>query len=95
MLANREVGAVVLELGVVQLQPRAALTDPVARRAELEAAEKTFLSIQKFAAQNDEYRLSLGQVYYWLGRSSEGKKLFDELLADREKATDAVLQVVM
>jgi hypothetical protein len=95
LLANRGVGVAVLELGVVQLQRAQAVTDPAARKAELEAAEKTFLSIQEFAGQTAEYRLSLGQVYYWLGRPAEGKKLFDELLAGRGKTTDTVLQVAV
>jgi len=72
---------VTLDLGIVQLNRAQNLKDPAARKAELEAAEKTFLAIRGFAGETDEYRLFLGQVYYWLGKSTEGKELFDELLA--------------
>src|ERR1051325_3357402 len=66
--ANRIV-PVTLDLGIVQLNRAQSLQDPSARKAELEAAEKTFLAIQGFAGETDEYRMFLGQVYYWLGKS--------------------------
>jgi tetratricopeptide (TPR) repeat protein len=91
--AGRGIPDAVLNLGVVQLQRAQGLTDPVARKAGLEAAEKTFLSIQSVAGERAGYRLSLGQVYYWLGRAPEGKKLFDELLTEPGKTTETVLAV--
>lgn len=83
--ANRIV-PVTLDLGIVQLNRAQSLSDPSARKAELEAAEKTFLAIRGSAGESDEYRLFLGQVYYWLGRANEGKTLFDALLASRQRA---------
>ena len=77
---------VTLDLGIVQLNRAQNLKDTTARKAELESAEKTFLAIQGFAGDTDEYRLFLGQVYYWLGRSKEGKELFDELLVNNKRA---------
>jgi hypothetical protein len=77
---------VVLDLGIVQLNRAQNLQDATQRKAELEAAEKTFLAIKGAAGETDEYRLFLGQVYYWLGRSQEGKELFDQLLASRKRA---------
>ncbi|QJX01042.1 tetratricopeptide repeat protein [Frigoriglobus tundricola] len=93
LVAERGVIAAVLDLGMVQLQRAQTMADPAARRAELSAAEKTFLSVGGFVGKTDEYRLSLGQVYYWLGRQADGKKQFDELLADRANSTEATLLV--
>jgi predicted Zn-dependent protease len=75
-----------LSLGMLRLQRAQALPDPGERRAELEKAEKTFLSIRGSAGGTDAYRLSLGQVYYWLGKPAEGRKLFDELLEARKRS---------
>lgn len=90
--ANRIV-PVALDLGIVQLNRAQELRDPAARKAELEAAEKTFLAIRGFAGESDEYRLFLGQVYYWLGRSAEGKGLFDELLAANQRSYRMLMAV--
>ena len=83
--ANRIV-PVALDLGIVQLNRAQNLGDATARQAELEAAEKTFLAIRSFAGDTDEYRLFLGQVYYWLGKAPQGKELFDQLLASNHRA---------
>jgi tetratricopeptide (TPR) repeat protein len=84
--AANQVVPVALDLGIVQLNRAQNLTDAAARKAELEAAEKTFLAIRSFASDTDEYRLFLGQVYYWLGKSQEGQELFDQLLASNKRA---------
>ncbi len=81
-----QVVPVALDLGIVQLNRAQNLKDAADRKTELEAAEKTFLAIRSFAGDTDEYRLFLGQVYYWLGKSKEGKELFDQLLASRKRA---------
>jgi tetratricopeptide (TPR) repeat protein len=92
---RREAGvvSVALDLGIVLLQRGQAKADPAARRAELEKAEKTFLAVRGAAGNDPLYRLSLGQVYYWLGKHREGRKLFDELLADRQDDCDTILAV--
>ena len=77
---------VTLDLGIVQVNRAQNLQDTSARKAELEAAEKTFLAIRGLAGETDEYRLFLGQVYYWLGKAVEGKKLYDGLLAKHKRA---------
>lgn len=92
LIAQRGVVPAVLELGMVQLQRAQAEPDPAARKAGLEAAEKTFLSVGGFVGESDEYKLSLGQVYYWLGRPAEGKKLFDAV-ADGRGGTAGALMV--
>jgi tetratricopeptide (TPR) repeat protein len=71
---------VAIDLGVVLLRRGQGMADPDARKAELERAEKTFLAVRGVAGETDEYRLFLGQVYYWLGKHADGRKLFDELL---------------
>ncbi len=76
---------VTLDLGIVQLNRAQELKDTAARKTELEAAERTFLAIRGFAGETDEYRMFLGQVYYWLGKSKEGRELFDQLLASRKR----------
>src|SRR5262249_27580142 len=93
LIAERGVAGAVLDLGLVQLHRAQAMTDPAARKAELVAAEKTFLSIRGIAGDSDEYRISLGQVYYWLGRPADGKKQFDDLIASRNNAASAKLLV--
>jgi len=84
---------VALDLGVVQLNRAQALSEAAARKAELEAAEKTFLAIRGFAGETDEYRLFLGQVYYWLGRSNEGRELFDQLLEGHRRSFTILMSV--
>jgi tetratricopeptide (TPR) repeat protein len=93
MAREAEVVPVALDLGIVLLRRGQAQTDPEARRAELEKAEKTFLAVRGLAGQSDEYRLSLGQVYYWLGKHAEGRKLFDELLKAQKRNFETLLGV--
>jgi tetratricopeptide (TPR) repeat protein len=84
---------VALDLGIVLLHRAQGMADPAARHAELKKAEKMFLEIRGVAGRSDEYRLNLGQVYYWLGKHREGRKLFDELLAARQRQPSALLTV--
>jgi hypothetical protein len=89
--AANKIVHVTLDLGIVQLNRAQNLRDSAARKSELEAAEKTFLAIGGLAGDTDEYRLFLGQVYYWLGKSTQGKELFDLLLADRKRAYEVLM----
>ncbi|MFK7788109.1 MAG: hypothetical protein AB8C95_01280 [Phycisphaeraceae bacterium] len=73
---------VALDLGVAQLERAQGYTDPELRRTGLEEAEQTFLSVQGSASDNATYRLYLGQVYFWLGRATDGNALFDAYLAE-------------
>ncbi len=91
LMAERGVVGTVLDLGLVQLQRAQGMTDPAARKAELLAAETTFLSVRGFVGENVEYRLSLGQVYFWLGRPAEGKKLFDEIIASGQTTRNRLM----
>lgn len=91
--ADAAVVPAALDLGMVRLQRAQAVADPSARKRELEAAEKVFLSVRGVAAESDQFRLNLGQVYYWLGRPAEGKKQFDDLLAARNRSAEVVMMV--
>lgn len=84
---------VALDLGMVQLRRGQNLADPEKRKAELKKAEETFLAIRGVAGKTARYQLHLGQVYYWLGRQTEGKKLFDDLLAAQKRAPQILLTV--
>jgi len=84
---------VALDLGITMLHRAHGLADPKARQAELEQAEKTFLAIRGLAGGTDTFRLYLGQVYYWLGKPGDGKKLFDALLADKDRSPDILVAI--
>jgi hypothetical protein len=84
---------VALDLGVVTLQRAQTLVDPAARKAELEAAEKTFLAIKGLAGDSDGYHLSFGQVCFWLGKQEAGRKEFDALLAKHQRANVMLLSI--
>jgi hypothetical protein len=86
---------VALELGIVSLYRAQSQQDGTARKAQLEAAEKVFLAISGVAGKSDEYRLSLGQVYYWLGKQAEGRKLFDDYLTAKGRASGDLLQIAI
>ena len=89
--AANKIVPVTLDLGIVQVNRAQNLPDAQARKTELEAAERTFLAIRGLAGETDEYRIFLGEVYYWLGKSKEGKELFDELLAAHKRAPQTLL----
>jgi tetratricopeptide (TPR) repeat protein len=88
-----EVVPVALDLGIIYLNRAQGLADPDARKVELEKAEKTFLSVRGLAGETEAYRLHLGQVYYWLGKPAEGRKLFDELLVAKNRDFEVLLGV--
>lgn len=84
---------VALELGIVMLQRAQGQSNVTQRKSELESAEQVFLAIGGIAGESDVYRLSLGQVYYWLGKQVEGRKLFDEFLSSKGRGFDSLMQV--
>jgi tetratricopeptide (TPR) repeat protein len=81
----------VLDLGMLHMARAQRMPRPEERTQELERAEKTFLSIQGVAGESSQYRLSLGQVYYWLGKQAEGRKLFEEVLEADGRSVDTLL----
>lgn len=82
-----------LDLGIVRLRRGQAMEDPAKRRAELELAEKTFQSVRTSAGNSDEFRILMGQVYYWMGEHAKGRKHFDEFLRVNGNAPGKVLLV--
>jgi hypothetical protein len=80
-----------LDLGTAQLYRAQTLSDPAARKAELAAAKSDFLAVRAQAGDSDAFRLSLGQIEYWLGKPREGQELFDALLAAHQRAPAALL----
>jgi hypothetical protein len=93
MERETKVVPIALELGMVMLQRAQGQTDSVARKKQLESAEQIFLAIGGVAGQSDEYRLSLGQVYYWLGKQAEGHKLFDDYLNANQRSFPDLLKI--
>ena len=81
---------VAIDLGTMRLTRAQRLVNPNERKAELQKAEKTFLSVRDLAGDNAEYQLSLGQVYYWLGKQADGKKLFDQVLQTNGRSLEAL-----
>lgn len=84
---------VMLDLGIATLRVAQATEDAAQRKKGLEEAEQAFVSIQGAAGDSAQYRLFLGQVYYWLGKQKEGKALFDILLGEASE-TQVHLMVV-
>jgi tetratricopeptide (TPR) repeat protein len=94
--AYRESAAIVpivMDFGILQLRAAETMTSEADRQAELEAAENTFLSIKNIAGDTDDYKLYLGQVYFWLGKQDEGQALFDDILTSNNRSSDSLLAV--
>jgi hypothetical protein len=85
-LNSTKIVPVALDLGIVMLNRALNTSDPAAREASLKSAEETFLSVRNFAGDSDEYQLYLGQVYYWLGKESEGEALFAALIEKYQRS---------
>ena len=81
------------DLGLAQLFNARTLSPGDEQKTGFEEAEKTFLSFQTSAGESDEYRLFLGQVKYWLGKSDEGKELFDQLLESNKRSNQSLLMI--
>ena len=91
--AESRVTDATMDLGIIQLRRGQHSNDPAQRRHELENAEKTFLSIRNVASRSEIYQLSLGQVYYWLGKHAEGRKVFDDLLKTDNRSSNMLVAV--
>ena len=75
----------IMDLGVARLRVAQAEKDAAKRKALLTSAEEAFLTLKSVAGESDEYRLFLGQIYFWSGREAEGRALFDKLLASKQR----------
>lgn len=74
-----------MDLGVARLRLAQATESPSKRTELLKKAEEAFLALQSLAGETDQYRLFLGQVYFWSSREPEGRKLFDEVLVANKR----------
>ena len=84
---------VVMDFGILQLKNAETMTSESERNAELNAAEETFLSIRSVAGEADDYKIYLGQVYFWLGKQTEGMTLFNEVIDISNRDPMALLNV--
>lgn len=91
--AESKIVSTIMDLGVARLRVAQAEKDPAARKDLLKKAEDAFLALQGAAGETDEYRLFLGQVYFWSDREPEGRKLFDELLASKKRDVGTLFQL--
>jgi hypothetical protein len=82
-----------LELGTILLQRAQGQTDPKARKADLDDAERYFLAVGSFAGDNQAVQLNLAQVYYWQGKHREGKSKVDDVLKAGRRDPSLLLQV--
>ena len=93
MIGDSEVVPAVMELGIILIQQAQAQTNPQARKSLLDEAEATFLAIGRIAGGREDFQLSLAQVYYWQGRQREGRELFENVLKDRKRDPESLLEV--
>jgi len=84
---------VVMDFGVLQLRTAESMDTQADRNTELKAAEKTFLSIKNIVGDTDDYKIYLGQVYFWLGKQDEGQALFDEILTKNSRDSNSLLSI--
>lgn len=84
---------VVMDFGILQLRSAETMTSETDRNEELKAAEKTFLSIKNIVGDTDDYKIYLGQVYFWLGKQVEGQTLFDEILEKNGRDTNSLISI--
>lgn len=68
-----------IELGTLRLR-RAGGASGEAKRALLAGAERAFFAIRQEAEGSPDYHLTLGKIYYRLGRVDEAKREFQDLV---------------
>ncbi len=93
LLRENAVVPVALDLGLMQLERAQRMANPGERKKELERAEKTLLAVRGMVGEQAQFKLRLGQVYYWMGRQAEGRKLFDEALQASNRSFELLMGV--
>src|SRR5262249_12018823 len=86
----RPVVEVALDLGIIHLSRARGMKD-AERKEELAKAEEILKAGRGVAGLASD--LQLGQVYFWMGRLAEAKKLFDGLLSERKRVPETLLRV--
>ncbi|WP_372369065.1 tetratricopeptide repeat protein [Candidatus Uabimicrobium sp. HlEnr_7] len=84
---------VAMDLGLVKLYLARTQQNEKEREKQLQKVEALFLSIQSVAGGSDRYQLTLGQVYYWMGKKEQGKKQFAEFLKQNKGQTVKSLEL--
>lgn len=84
---------VALDLGIVIVGKAQASNNPDERKHYLQDAESTFLTIQGAVANTPDFQFYLGQVYYWLGKHTEGKQLFEKLLTSTGRSYPSLMTI--
>lgn len=84
---------VAMDLGMVKLYLARTEKQENTRAKKLQEVEKLFLSIQSAAGASDRYQLTLGQVYYWMGKKDAGKQQFAEFLKQNAGNAEKSLQL--
>lgn len=92
LFAAQDVVPVCLQLGTLLLQKAQGAADAKDRAALLKEAEETLLKVRGSASESTAYRLSLAEVYYWLGRSSEGSALLEQVLSSEFRSAGILMQ---
>lgn len=91
--AAAEVVPVALDLGIITLRRAQTVRDDARRNEELKRAEWLFLAVRGAAGETDEFRLYLGQVYYWLGKHDEGRALLEDLITANGRSAEILYQI--
>ncbi len=84
---------VAMDLGIVLLYRARRVKDAKQRNKELQDAERIFLAIRGVAGRSSRYQLSLGQVYYWMGKPRKGQKLFDRVLRQTKRSYRVLMRL--
>ncbi|MGL4554064.1 MAG: hypothetical protein ACRC33_23120, partial [Gemmataceae bacterium] len=89
---NRERLAVpaVLNLGLSELHLARAEGDADARKAGLDQAERTLMRIREQATADPSFRVRLAQIYYWLGKPADGRRLLDAMMDEQKRSPEVV-----
>lgn len=90
-----EIVPAALDLGIVLLHRAQGQAEERDRRDHLQRAEEVFLAVRGVAGESDEYRMYLRQVYYWLGRQQEGRRLMEEVINAKHRSCQVLLGVAM
>ena len=83
----------VMDLAITKLHLSRGKKTEAAQKTTLNEAEKLFMAVQGIAGEDESFRIFLGQVKYWLGKSDEGKALFDLALQQGGRRADLLLTV--
>lgn len=93
LLAAQAVAPVCLQLGSLLVKEAQRTSDPMERAAIFQEAEETLLKIKGDATASTAYRLSLAETNYWLGKSTEGWDLLEQVLASESRSVASLMQV--